>query len=43
VIVCEEGLKTDFISLASNHSATKVGVKNINRGDITKNNSPLKY
>lgn len=43
IIVCEEDLKNNFISLASNHSATKVGVKNINRGNVTKNNEPLKY
>jgi len=45
IIVCEEGLKSDFISLVSNESATKVGVRNLNNSDIFKrdNNASLKY
>lgn len=45
VIVCEEGLKTNFISLVSNESATKVGVRNLNNSDIFRrdNNTSLKY
>lgn len=44
-IVCEEGLKQDFIALAANHSALKVGVKNLNRENPAQygNNNPLKY
>ena len=44
-IVCEEGLKQDFIALAANHSALKVGVKNLNRENPVRygNNNPLKY